>query len=335
MKRVLIISFLAAFGFISVAEAQLSKVGTTAAEFLQIPVGARSTAMGATAATVNDISAMYWNPAGLATIENPGVMLEYTDWFIDVQHNYFGAAIPLGKGVAGVHVVALTMGEFEETTETVGLTGRTFDAYSISAGASYAQYLFPKLSIGGSAKFVYERIFTSSASSIAFDVGTLFETPFDGMRFGVSVTNVGSKMQIMGDELITNVDVSDNNENNPDVDGNLVTEQFDLPILLRVGFAYDPIKTRNLRATIAVDGTSPNNNFESVSVGGEIALLNEQIFIRGGIPYIGEDDRTQEFNAGVGFRYTLANSFKIDFGYTYQSFRYLNSINKISLQLNF
>lgn len=335
MKKALLLSFIVAFGIAPQAHAQLSKVGTTAADFLRIPVGARSTAMGATVASVNDLSAMYWNPGALATVEDAGVMLEYTDWFIDVQHNYFGAVMPLGKGIAGVNVIALTMGEFQETTETIGLTGRTFDAYSISAGFTYSQYVLPTLSIGGSARFVYESIFTSTASAMAFDIGTLFETPFDGMKFGVSITNVGSKLQIDGDELITNVDISDNNENNPDVDGKLVTEEFDLPIMLRVGFAYDAIKTRMVRATLAVDGTSPNNNFESISIGGELGLLDEQIFIRGGIPYIGEDDRTQEFNAGVGFRYSLANSLRIDFGYTYQSFRYLNSINKISLQLNF
>ncbi len=335
MKKALILSFILAFGIAPMAEAQLSKVGTTAADFLRIPVGSRSTAMGANVASVNDLSAMYWNPGALAFVDQAGVMMEYTDWFIDVQHNYFAAALPLGKGVAGVHVIALTMGEFQETTEIVGLTGRTFDSYSISTGVSYAQNVIPSLAIGGTAKFVYERIFTSSAKAFAFDLGTVFTTPFDNAKFGVSITNVGSKLQMTGDELITNINLSDENNNSPDVDGVLETEDYDLPIMLRVGIAYDPIKTRMVRATISVDGTSPNNNFQSVSVGGELALLDEQIFIRGGIPYIGEDDRTQEFNAGIGFRYRIANAVRVDFGYTYQSFQYLRSVNKLSLQLNF
>lgn len=53
----------------------------------------------------------------------------------------------------------MNYGEFEETTaEAQGLTGRTFNAYSVSFGVSYAQYLIPQFTIGGTAKVVYEQI---------------------------------------------------------------------------------------------------------------------------------------------------------------------------------
>ena len=47
----------------------VTKVGTTAGKFLSIPVGARALGMGgAFVAVANDVSAMYWNPAGIAGV---------------------------------------------------------------------------------------------------------------------------------------------------------------------------------------------------------------------------------------------------------------------------
>jgi len=332
---ILTISFL--FGANSLfAQRGTSQVGTTAAQFLKIPVGARSSAMSAVGATVNDVSAMFWNPGGLAMVEGNEVMLEYTDWFIDVRHNYFAVASELGKGVAGLHVVALTMDEFEETTiEAQGKTGRTFSAYSLSVGGSYAQYIIPNLSIGGTAKFIFEKIFDSSASTFAFDVGTIYETPFDGLKFGFTITNAGSKLQITGDNLIIPADVDPSGEGNRETDAELSTEEFDLPLMLRVGFAWDAYKTEQFRATLAVDGTSPTDNFQSVSVGGELGLLNEQLFIRGGVPYIGLEDKTEEFNLGLGVKYGLSQDLKVGFGYTFHKYDILNNVNKVSLQIYF
>jgi len=48
----------------------VSKVGTVAAPFLQIPVGARAVAMGGAFVSVaNDATALYWNAAGIVELE--------------------------------------------------------------------------------------------------------------------------------------------------------------------------------------------------------------------------------------------------------------------------
>ncbi|MBO6523951.1 MAG: PorV/PorQ family protein [Balneolaceae bacterium] len=318
------------------AEAQLSKVGTTAAEFLRIPVGARSSAMSAYAATVNDPSAMILNPAGLADLEQNELLVEVTDWYLDITHTYMGVAVPTKKGVAGVHVLALNYGEFEETTaEAQGLTGRTFDAYSITFGISYAQYLIPQFTIGGTAKVVYETIAKSSASTVAFDIGTMYDTPFYGVRFGVSVTNFGSKLQMQGNDLIISSDPDRSNEGNYEPDANLATDAFDLPLMLKVGLAWDAVESENVRATLSVDGNNPTNNVQSISIGGEVGLLNEQIQIRAGVPYIGQEDSIEKFNAGLGVKYQISDALKIGFNYTYHGYKYLGDVNKLSIQIYF
>src|SRR5690554_3673355 len=141
-----------AMGFSETLVAQsVSKTGTTAGQFLRIPVGARASGMGgAVTADVSDVSAMFWNPAGLADLEQNELMVEYADWFIDINHNYFGLAVPTDRGVFGVNIIALTMGEFEETTfDFPEGTGRTFDSYMLSGGVTYATYLFDKFRVGG------------------------------------------------------------------------------------------------------------------------------------------------------------------------------------------
>ena len=337
MKKIFSLSFCLMIALTAgEVHAQLTKVGTTAAEFLRIPVGARSSAMSAFAATVNDPSAMVLNPGGLADMDMSQVQIEVTDWYLDMNHTYLGAAIPAGKGVAGIHVLAMNYGEFEETTaEAQGLTGRTFNAHSVSFGISYAQYLIPQFTIGGTAKVVYEKIFNSTASTIAFDVGTIYETPFYGVRFGVSVTNVGSKLQMTGNDLIIRADPDESQSGNYEPDAKLATDDFDLPLMLKVGLAWDAYDKNGVRATLAVDGNNPSNNTQSVSIGGELALLDEQVFIRGGVPFIGQDDAIETFNGGIGVKYTLRNNFGLAFNYTYHGYEYLGDVNKLSIQVFF
>ncbi|MEO9885579.1 MAG: PorV/PorQ family protein [Balneola sp.] len=323
-------------GLVSEGNAQLSKVGTSAAEFLKIPVGARASAMSAFTATVNDPSAMVLNPAGLADVVNNQALVEFTDWYLDFTHSYVGIGIPTKKGVAGIHVLAMNYGEFDETTEQAqGRTGRTFNAYSLTVGGSYSQYMNENLSIGGTVKFVYEKIENTSASGVAFDIGTLYETPFDQIRFGVSVTNVGTKMQIRGNGLITNCDLDDSSQGNSETDCNLSTQEYDLPLMLRVGLAWDAFQSDDIRATLTIDGNNPSNNVQSVSIGGEISLLNDLVQLRGGIPYIGQDDRTETFNAGIGIKYQVDSSLGLGFNYAYHGYEYLGDVNKLSLQVYF
>lgn len=337
MKKLLLtIILIAVVVPIHLVQAQLSKAGTSAAEFLRIPVGARASAMSAYTASVNDPSSIVLNPAGLSDVNTGEIQIEVTDWYLDINHTYLGAALPTKNGVAGVHVLAMNYGEFEETTaEAQGLTGRTFNAYSVSFGVSYAQYLIPQFTIGGTAKVVYEQIAKSTASTIAFDVGTIYDTPFYGVRFGVSVTNIGSKLQMTGNDLIISSDPDEAGVGNYEPDAVLVTDEFDLPLMLKVGLAWDAIDRDGVKATLAVDGNNPSNNTQSVSIGGELALLNEKVFLRGGIPYIGQKDAIETFNGGIGVKYILSNDVGIAFNYTYHGYNYLGDVNKLSLQIFF
>src|SRR5690606_37311789 len=86
----------------------VTKRGTAAAEFLSIPVGARATGMGnAFSATVDDATAMYWNPAGMTALPRATMAVEYAQWLVNIDFNYAAVVLPMRFGSVGVAVTAL------------------------------------------------------------------------------------------------------------------------------------------------------------------------------------------------------------------------------------
>ena len=74
MIRVALI--LIALNFIS--SQTINRYGNTTANFLEIGVGSGPTAMGdAQVALADDVSSIYWNPAGLASLKKPSVVKGY------------------------------------------------------------------------------------------------------------------------------------------------------------------------------------------------------------------------------------------------------------------
>lgn len=323
------------------AEAQvISKKGTSSANFLLIPVGTRAGALGGAAtATTADATAMYWNAGALASVRQTELLVEHSQWIADLQHTFVGFAMPVGSaGTFGLSVVALTMDDMEETIfeQQMG-TGRMFGASSYAVGVSYAQYLLPDFAIGGTFKYIHEKIMNSSSSSFAMDVGTSYVTPFDGIRFGVRIANFGSKMNLDGDDLITTVDIDPNAEgNNNRINAKLQTREYSLPLMLQVGLAWDAIDREMVRLTVMADALSPSDNNQSLNVGVEASFYDDLFSLQAGLPELGlGDDRMWLFGAGGSLRYTLGSGQAIQIGYTAQKHEYLGLTNRLSLKMNF
>lgn len=318
--------------------AQVTKVGTTSAKFLSIPVGARPLGMGgAFAGLADDASAMYWNPGGLARLTQSEALFNHVEWLADIKFNYGNIVFPIPDvGVVGFSLTSMSMGEMERTTEEQPEgTGQTFSAGSFAVGASYARNLTDWFSIGFNAKYVQEWIWNSTASGFAIDVGTLFSTPFPGLKFGAAITNFGTKMRIGGDDLLVQKDVTSNNGNNPNINANLTTDPFDLPLLLRIGVAYEPIATEDQRLIFVADAVHPNDNSESISFGGEYTMFNRIFSVRGGYKALGARDSEEEFTVGAGVRYTIVGMFAVKVDYAFERFGRLNNVHNFVIGVLF
>lgn len=67
-----------------------TKVGTSAAQFLKIGVGARAAAMGGSFnALASDVTSIYWNPAGLARQQGSELFFSHTSWLAGISHEFF------------------------------------------------------------------------------------------------------------------------------------------------------------------------------------------------------------------------------------------------------
>jgi hypothetical protein len=318
---------------------EVTKVGTTAAKFLSIQVGPRALGMGGAYVSVaTDATAMYWNPAGIARLENREFYVSHSEWLADLSFDYLGLVLPLGDlGAVGLNFTALTMPDMEITDElNPEGTGLTFSAGSFAVGLSFARNLTDRFSIGANVKYIVENIWNSSSKGIALDVGTLFNTPFKGIRLGASISNFGSKMRIQGEDLLVQKDIDESIAgNNETINAFLATDRFDLPLLLRIGISWDVLNTESSRLTLAVDGAHPNDNTEYLSIGGEYAMFGEVVFLRAGYRSIYLRDSEERFTVGAGINYDFVRGYNVALNYAFEQFDRLSNVHKFSVALQF
>src|SRR6266404_166761 len=90
---------------------------TSTYNFLRNDVGARAAGLGGSFVTaVDDPNAIFYNPAGLATLAQRRVSAGYFQHLLDIKSGYlsFGTEIP-NLGYFGAGIVYINYGEFKRT----------------------------------------------------------------------------------------------------------------------------------------------------------------------------------------------------------------------------
>lgn len=316
----------------------LTKVGSTAAQFLKIGVGARPVSMGnGFVALADDINAMYWNPAGLARLSRNEAVFTHTNWLADTNFDYAAFVLQLGNfGAVGASLTALSMGDMiVRTVDQPDGTGQLFSATDLAVSISYSRMLTDRFSIGFNGKYINQKIWNSSANSIALDVGVLFVTPFWGTRFGASLSNFGQDMKLSGrDILINDYDPYPNSGNVDRVNVDYSIDKYSLPLLFRVGISRDFRQGEFSRFTVAVDAIHPNDNKEYLNSGIEYAL-RDMIFLRAGYNALFLEDAEQGLTLGGGIRYDLMGAVTVRLNYAYADFGRLQNAQRFTASLAF
>jgi opacity protein-like surface antigen len=319
-------------------ESNVSKVGTTAAPFLEIEVGSRAIGMGgAFVAIANDATAIYWNPAGIARLPRSEAILIHTNWLVGTNFDFVGVVVPMGYlGSIAVNVISLSTDEMEvRTVQRPEGTGEKFSYGDLSAGLSYAKNLTDRFSIGVNAKYISQRIWHMKAKGIAFDIGTLFKTRFNGMVIGMTISNFGASLKLEGRDVFVNYDEAPQfGGSNDRIPASKLTDKFPLPLLFRVGVAMDILKSGSSRLTIAADAAHPNNNTEYINTGMEY-VFNKNLALRFGYKNLFTLDTEEGFTAGFGTKLKLPGGVALKIDYAYQDFGRLQNAQRFSLGLEF
>ncbi len=338
MKRNKIILFILLVATMQIFAQDISKSGITAAQFLKIGIGSRAIGMGgAFTATASDMSAIYWNPAGVATSNTNQVYFSHTDWVADVSNDFAAIAsyIP-GLGTIGAFIIVSKSidGEVVRTISQPEGTGELFDAGGVSIGLTYAKSLTDHFSIGFNAKYIQESIWHMKAEGFAMDIGILYKIDvLNELRIAASVANFGTKMELEGRDILEIKSVGEGSQGNL-INTEIELGKYDLPLLFRVGVAADLIKSRTFRFTAAIDAIHPNDHTEYLNLGSEFAW-NEILFARVGYKSLLELDSEQGLTLGVGLDYRLVNVVNVVIDYAYQDFGRLKNVHYLSLGFKF
>ncbi len=316
----------------------VSKKGTSAAGFLSISQGAKASSMGsAFVALADDQSALYWNVAGIADIKGAGVLVERTNWIADVKYNFLATTYSLGDfGTIGLSFISSDISDMDVTTiaDPDG-TGETFSVADVAFGLAYAMKLTDNFAIGFNGKFVQQKIWRMSANAIALDLGVKYVTPFDGIVLGMSISNFGTQMRMDGQSSLVLYDPDQNSSgNNGKIPAYLQTDEWELPLIFRVGLAYKAIETDLHTVTIAADALHPSDNFESINLGGEYTF-NDMFSIRGGYKSLFLDTSEESFSLGIGFKQLLLGNLALKVDYAYVDFGRFSNIQKFSFSILF
>lgn len=312
-----------------------SQVGTTAASFLEIPVGARSIGMGeAYVSVVDEISALYWNPAGVTNLKSNQATFQNTEWFVDTRLYFAGSVFKFNDIYLGASVYMFDGGEMDVRTVTYpDGTGERFSVQDISIGLTYAQKLTENFGIGGNVKFVQNQIWRMKASTLALDLGFQYKTPFEGIDLGFSISNFGGEMKLAGDNTYVPVDLDPNNSGNNDgIPANLMTSGWDLPLIFRLGLNAEVIKSLDHRLVVAADAIYPNNNNNYINTGAEYAF-RKTLYLRAGYSnlFISDNYGLGHLRFGVG----LAPIDNISVDYAMSDRDELGYVHTIGVSLKF
>ena len=318
MKNRILVALLAFAAAAGPASAQ-TNTGTTIGQFQLIEPDARVAGMGNAGVSMYEgLRAVYYNPASIGRVKSIEAVFSHSAWIADITYDWVGIAIPLGtRGTAYGTVTSLNSGEMDVRTVDQPLgTGERFRVTDVALAVGYGRQVTPRFSAGGQVNYAQETIWHTSASTVTFNVGTLFRVSENGLRIGSSVSNFGTRGGFDGRDLrFTYDDEPDQNGDNSTLPAERFTDSFSVPVLFRVGLGL-PVSLGDMhRMLLVADAVHPNDNAESVSLGAEISH-RDLVALRAGWQNLFLRDSEVGITLGAGLRARYeAIEYRVDYAW--------------------
>lgn len=292
----------------------LKKVGQAGYTFLKIGMDARNTALGEAGVTLEgDASTIFFNPAGITSIEGQSVFAGHTAWIADIGKSALAYAVNLKQwGIIGVSALYMDYNTIEGTEidpfSPVGYTDiGNIDVQEYAIGLTYGYRFTDKFGLAVTAKYCYQDLYAVWSDKVAFDVGTIYDIGWNGMKVGMSIQHFSTNEKY-------------------------VAESFQLPLTFHIGGSLDLLDVVNIESTrhdldFLFEGNNPIDYSERFHLGLEY-WYNEFVALRAGYK-INYDEEGLTLGAGVNYR-------GMHVGYSYTSMgTYLGAANRLSLNYSF
>ncbi|MEO0224520.1 MAG: PorV/PorQ family protein [candidate division WOR-3 bacterium] len=195
----------------------ISSARDASAPVLTIYPGAVATGLGgAFTAFSDDMSAIYYNPAGLANIRNFNLFgWQHSNWLLglipDAYYEFGSLVYPTNRGTIGLSLTYLTIGEVEIQDEQ-GNTYK-FVPYDVVLSLGFGSELLKNLKVGGAVKYYYSFLVPEdilrkvygvegkgTAQVPAVDLGILYHSDYN-LNLGISLQNIGPNLRYSGNEV--------------------------------------------------------------------------------------------------------------------------------------
>jgi len=334
MKKRILVIFIRMLIPCIFAYAQNSRVAQSGMTFLNIDIGARPSAMGGSFVCMdNDANSLFWNPAGIAKINEVNIIFNETSWLAGMNQYSAGCTFEVGRyGVAGLSFLLMDNPEIHVTT--IRSAGEMWfdegfqdmiNQYAI--GFAFARQMTTLFAIGGQIKWIHEDFgsfdyedrvtgeevtdWQAKTNAIAFDFGTQYYAGFKDLRLALSIRNFAPRMRYQ-------------------------LEYFELPLVFQFGMALNLFSVifpeQNFHTlNVSVDALHPRDYSERISIGGEYWFL-DLVAIRGGYKF---NHDLEGFSAGIGVRKRLS-SINAHFDYSYSTIGGIfNDVQRISFGIAF
>lgn len=283
--------------------------GTTGLNFLEIGVGPKAIGMGeAFRAVADDVSALYWNPAGTAGKRHSEISFMHLSWFEGINYLFTGYVRPMkNQGSLGAAIYYLSSENIDSYDKDGGPLGST-KVTDMALGLSYSRQNLRSvkgLDAGMTLKFIQENLSGIQASAPALDAGLLYRfRPKDSFKLAFVLQNIGAGIKF-----------SD--------------ESFSLPQTISLGASYT---TPGDNLTLALDCNSPKNEelFLNAGLNYRIADL---LVLRAGYKFRQNGTRydpDQGLRMGLGF-----GNDNIGVDYAFVSYGVLGNTHRFALTYRF
>ncbi|MEW6702644.1 MAG: PorV/PorQ family protein [Bacteroidota bacterium] len=311
-----------------------SKTGTTIGQFLKIEPSSRAVALGNAGVSLSgEASYIFYNPASLGRLSGTDVQFTYNKWLADIMYNYAAAAMNIENiGTFSLVITSLNSGEIDVRTVEKPLgTGEKYSVTNFALGLGYGTMLTDRVSVGVQVNYINESIWNSSLNVFGLNFGVQYQLMAGGFTIGASVSNFGTRAKYDGRDLFVNYDFDPKKYgDNSKLPAELRTDEYSLPTIFRAGLSYPINFGTSYKLLLALDAVNPNDNRQSLNVGGELDLMN-MISIRAGYRNLFLVDSEGGLVLGGGIKTEIAGSFKIRFDYAYADYGRLAETHRITI----